>query len=141
MLSNYKLVNIENGPITTIGTGLYVFRIPKASYLDIRNSLNQINVIASIHIPSSYYDKIAKDLSKYNKEFYDSYKLDGTIVNVSYRGPEYSELEMNIIKKSVEILPDDTLDHKIEMITNKWDLYQLANNWRGLEMVVKISIF
>lgn len=117
------------------------FRIPKASYLDIRNSLNQINVIASIHIPSSHYDKIAKDLSKYNKEFYDSYKLDGTIVNVSYRGPEYSELEMNIIKKSVEILPEDTLEHNIEMITNRWDLYQLANNRGGLEMVVKISIF
>ena len=27
------------------------------------------------------------------------------------------------------------------MITNRWDLYQLANNGRGLEMVVKISIF
>ena len=127
--------------ITTVGTGLYVFRIPKASYLDIRNPLNRINVIASIYIPSSHYDKITKELSKYNKEFHDSYKLGGTIVNVSYRGPKYSELEKNITKKPVEILPEDTLEDNIEMITNNIGLYQLTNNRRGLDMIIKIDIF
>ena len=124
-----------------VGIGLYILYIPRASYLNIRNPPNQSNVIASIYIPPSYYDKIAKDLSKYNEEFCNSYKLNGTIVNVSYRGPKYNELEKSITKKPVEILPDHNLDGKIEMITNKWNLYQLANNGRGLEMVVKISIF
>jgi hypothetical protein len=134
MLSSYKF-------ITTVGTGLYVFRIPKASYLDIINPLNQINVIASIYIPSFYYNKITKDLSKYNKKFHDSYKLDGTIVNVSYKGPKYSELEKNITKKPVEILPEDTLEDNIEMITNHMGLYRLANNRKGLDMIIKVGIF
>jgi hypothetical protein len=134
MWSNYK-------SIITVSTGLYVFRIPKASYLDIRNPPNQINVIASIYIPSSHYDKITRDLLKYNKEFCNSYKLDGTIVNVSYRGPKYSELEKGIIKRPVEILPEDTLEHNIEMITNHIGLYQLTNNRGGLDMIIKIDIF
>ncbi len=134
MWSSYKY-------ITTVGTGLYVFRISRASYLDIKNPLNQINVIASIYIPSSYYDEITKDLSKYNKEFHDSYKLDGTIVTVSYRGPRYSELEKNIIKKPVEILPEDTLDDNVEIVTNRMDLCQLTNRRGGLDMIIKISIF
>ncbi len=134
MWSSYKY-------ITTVGIGLYVFRIPRASYLDIRNPPNQINVIASIYIPSSYYDKITKDLSKYNKKLHDSCKLNGTIVTVSYRGPKYSELEKNIIKKSVEILPEDTLENNVEMITNRMDLYQLTSNRSGLDMIIKISMF
>ncbi|MFZ8855757.1 MAG: hypothetical protein ACO2OX_00955, partial [Candidatus Nanopusillus sp.] len=107
----------------------------------IRNPPNQINVIASIYIPSSHYDKITRDLLKYNKEFCNSYKLDGTIVNVSYRGPKYSELEKGIIKRPVEILPEDTLEHNIEMITNHIGLYQLTNNRGGLDMIIKIDIF
>ena len=134
MWSNYK-------SIITVSTGLYVLHIPKASYLDIRNPPNQINVIASIYIPSSHYDKITRDLLKYNKEFCNSYKLDGTIVNVSYRGPKYSELEKGIIKRPVEILPEDTLEHNIEMITNHIGLYQLTNNRGGLDMIIKIDIF
>jgi len=134
MWSNYK-------SIITVSTGLYVLRIPKASYLNIRNPPNQINVIASIYIPSSHYDKITRDLLKYNKEFCNSYKLDGTIVNVSYRGPKYSELERNIIKKPVEILPEDTLEDNIEMVTNRIDLCQLTNSRRGLDMIIKIDIF
>ena len=134
MWSNYK-------SIITVSTGLYVLRIPKASYLNIRNPPNQINVIASIYIPSSHYDKIIRDLLKYNKEFCNSYKLDGTIVNVSYRGPKYSELEKGIIKRPVEILPEDTLEHNIEMITNHIGLYQLTNNRGGLDMIIKIDIF
>ncbi|MFZ8800696.1 MAG: hypothetical protein ACO2ON_00750 [Candidatus Nanopusillus sp.] len=127
--------------ITTVSTGLYVFRIPRASYLDIRNPLNQINVIASIYIPSSYYDKITKELSGYNKELHDSYKLYGIIVDVSYREPRYSELEKNINKKPVEILSEDTLEDNIEMITNHKGLYQLTNNKGGLDMIIKINIF
>jgi len=141
MLSNYKLVNIENGPVITIGTGLYVFNIAGAAYLDIKNPENPVKVIGSMYVPENSYKKIIDDLSKYNKKISDSYILKGIIVDVSYRGPRDSKLEKYIKRKPVEISPDHNLDGKIEMITNKWDLYQLANNWRGLEMVVKISIF
>jgi hypothetical protein len=50
-------------------------------------------------------------------------------------------LKEHIKRKLVEILPEDTLEHNIEMVTNRWDLYQLTNNRGGLEIVVKISIF
>jgi len=52
-----------------------------------------------------------------------------------------SKLEEYIKGEPVEILPDNSLDDKIVMITNKWYLYQLAKNRRGLEMTAKISIF
>ena len=67
--------------------------------------------------------------------------LNGIIVDISYESLLDSKLGKYIKEKPVEILPDNNLDGKIEMITNRWDLYQLANNGRGLEMVVKISIF
>jgi len=38
-------------------------------------------------------------------------------------------------------LPDNNLDGKIEMITNDWNVYQLANNEKDLKIIVKISIF
>ena len=68
-------------------------------------------------------------------------KLKGIIFDVSYIGPQNSKLEKYIKRQPVEILPDHDLDNKIEMITNEWNLYQLANKERGLEMIVKISIF
>jgi len=141
MLGNYKLANIENGPITTIGTGLYVFNIAGAAYLDIKNPENPINVIGSICVPENSYEKIIYSLSKYNGELFNSDRLYGSIIDISYRGHQDSQLKEHIEGKLVEILPDHDLDGKIEMITNKWDLYQLANNWKGLKMVVKISIF
>ena len=142
MLSNYKkLFNIENGPVITIGTGLYVFNIAGAAYLDIKNPENPVKVIGSMYVPENSYKKIIDDLSKYNRELFNSDGLYGSIIDISYRGHQDSQLKEPIKGKLVEILPYNSLDGKIEMITNKWNLYQLANNWRGLEMVVKISIF
>jgi len=141
MLGNYKLVNIENGPITVVGADLYVFNISEASYLNIENPKNPINVIGSMYVPENSYEKIIDSLSKYNKKISDSYILKGIIVDVSYGGLQDNKLENYIKRKPVEILPDHNLDGKIEMITNEWNLYQLANNRRGLEIVVKISIF
>jgi hypothetical protein len=141
MLGNYKLVNIENRPITVVGADLYIFNISRASYLNIENPENPVKVIGSMYVPENSYEKIIDNLSKYNKKISDSYILKGIIVDVSYRGHQDSKLEKYIKRKPVEILPDPNLDDKIEMITNKWNLYQLANNGRGLEMIVKISIF
>jgi len=141
MLGDYKLVNTENGPITIVGADLYVFNISRASYLNIENPKNPINVIGSIYVPEDSYEKIIDNLSKYNKKISDLYILKGIIVDISYRRLRDSELEKYIKRKPVEILPDHNLDSNIEMITNRRDLYQLANSGRGLKMVVKISIF
>jgi hypothetical protein len=141
MLGNYKLVNIKNGPITAVSADLYVFNISRASYLNIKNPENPINVIGSMYVPEDSFKEITDNLSKYNKELSDSYILKGTIVDISYREPLDRKSENYIKGQPVEILPDHNLDDKIEMITNKWNLYQLANNRGGLEIVVKISIF
>jgi len=141
MLGNYKLVNIENGPITVVSADLYIFNISRTSYLNIENPENPVEVIGSMYVPENSYEKIIDNLSKYNKKISDSYVLNGIIVEVSYRVPQDSKLEKYIKRKPVEILPDHKLDGKIEMVTNKWNLYQLANNEGGLEMAVKISIF
>jgi len=141
MPGNYKMIDIKDGPITTISEGMYILYISRASYLDIRNPENPIKVIGSLCIPQDYYDKIIEDLAKYNKEIYNSYKLDGTIVSISYRGPEYSQLERTINREKIEILSDDNLKDKIEIITNNVGLYQLINNKGDVKIAVKISIF
>jgi len=141
MLGNYKLDNIKNGPITVVSADIYIFNISRASYLNIENPENPIEVIGSMYVPDNSYKKIIYNLSEYNKKISDSYILNGIIVDISYRGPQDSKLEKYIKRKPVEILPYHNLDGKIEIITNKWDLYQLANNGGGLEMAVKISIF
>ena len=135
------MLEIENGPITVVSADLYVFNISRASYLNIKNPENPVKVIGSMYVPENSYEKIIDNLSKYNKKISDSYILKGIIVDVFYRGPLDSKLGKYIKRKPVEILPDHNLYDKIEMVTNKWDLYQLANNGRGLEIVVKISIF
>ncbi len=141
MLDSYKLVNIENGPITVVSADLYIFNISRASYLNIKNLENLVEVIGSIYVPENSYEKIMDNLSKYNKKISDSYRLKGFIVDISYKRLQDSKLEKYIKRKPVEILPDYNLDDKIEMITNKWYLYKLANNGRGLEMIIKIPIF
>ena len=108
MLGNYKLVNIENGPITTIGTGLYVFNIAGAAYLDIKDPENPINVIGSMYVPENSYKKIIDDLSKYNRELFNSDGLYGSVIDISYRGPQDSKLGKYIKRKPVEILSDLT---------------------------------
>ena len=141
MLDNYKLVNIENGPITTIGTGLYVFNISRASYLNIENPENPINVIGSLYVPENSYEEIIDNLSKYNKGISDSYILKGIVVDFSSRGLQDNKLENYIKRKPVEILPDHKLDNKIEIITNKWNLYQLINYRGPIEIIIKVPIF
>jgi hypothetical protein len=141
MLGKYKLFNIENGPITMVSRDLYIFNISKASYMNIENLENPFEVIGSIYIPENSYKKIINNLSNYDKKISNSYRLKGIIFDVSYIGPQDSKLEKYIKGEPVEILPDHNLENKIEMITNEWNLYQLANKERGLEMIVKISIF
>ncbi len=141
MLDSYKLVNIENGPITVVSADLYIFNISRASYLNIKNLENPVEVIGSIYVPENSYEKIMDNLSKYDKKISDSYRLKGFIVDISYKRLQDSKLEKYIKRKPVEILPDYNLDGRIEMITNEWDLYKLANNRRGLEMIIKIPIF
>ena len=140
MPGNYKMIDIKDGPITTIGEGMYILYISRASYLDIRNPENPIKVIGSLCIPQNYYDKIIKDLAKYNKEIYNSYKLEGTIVGISYRGSGYSQLERTINREKIEILSDGNLKD-VEIITNNVGLYQLINNKGDVKIAVKISIF
>jgi len=141
MLDSYKLSTIEKGPITAISSDLYIVNIPGALYLNIKNPKSPFEVIGSIYVPKESYKEIIDNLSKYNKRLSYSYGVKGTIKSISYIGPQDSELEKYIKGKPVEILPDNTLDDKIEMITNDWNLYQLANNGEGLEMIVKIPIF
>ncbi|EOD42443.1 Uncharacterized protein Nst1_478 [Candidatus Nanobsidianus stetteri] len=141
MLGNYKLFNIEDGPITAISADLYILKISGASYINIENLENPFKVIGSIYVPKYSYKKIINNLSNYNKKIFDSYRLEGTIFDISYIGPQYSKLEKYIKGKPVEILQDHDLDDKIEMITNDWNLYQLANIGKGVKMAVKISIF
>jgi hypothetical protein len=141
MLGNYKLVNIENGPITTIGTGLYVFNIAGAAYLDIKNPENPINVIGSMYVPENSYKKIIDDLSKYNRELYNSDGLYGSVIDISYRGHQDSQLKEHIKGKLVEILSEYNLDNKIEMITNNGILHRLINYKKYVRITVKISIF
>jgi len=139
----YGIFDAKDEPITTISTGIYIINIYGASYFDIKNPKNPINVIATIIIPEYNYKKITEDLAKYNKKLSNSYKskLDGIIFKIFYGGSQQSRLEKSINNKPVEISPDPNLKSNVEIITNNIDLYQLANNGRGLEMVVKISIF
>jgi hypothetical protein len=141
MWGKYKLFNIENRSITVVSRDLYIFNISKASYINIENSENLFEVIGSIYIPENSYKKIINNLSNHDKKIFYSYGLKGIIFDISYIGPQDNKLEKYIKRQPVEILPDNNLDGKIEMITNEWNLYQLANNRRGLEIIVKISIF
>ena len=141
MLYRYKLSTIKNGPITTISSDLYAVKILGALHLNIENPESPFEVIGSIYVPRESYKEIIDNLSKYNKRLSYSYGVKGTIVDISYGRYQDNKLEENIKGKPVEILPDNTLDNKIEMITNDWNLYQLANNGEGLEMIVKIPIF
>jgi hypothetical protein len=143
MLGNYKLFNIINGPITVVSRDLYIFNISGASYINIENQENLFEVIGSIYVPENSYKKIINNLSNYDKKISNSYKLKGIIFEVSYIEHRDSKLEKYIKGETVEILPDRNLDldGKIEMITNEWNLYQLANKERNLEMIVKIPIF
>ncbi|MFP3132416.1 MAG: hypothetical protein RXQ77_03710 [Candidatus Nanopusillus sp.] len=59
----------------------------------------------------------------------------------SHRGPQYNQLERKINRKLVEILLDDSLISKVEMIINNKALYQLINNKGDIEIAVKINIF
>ncbi len=143
ILYRYKLSTIENGPITAISSDLYIVNIPRASYLNVENLENSVEVIGSIYVPEKSYKEIIDNLSKYNKRLSYSYGVKGSIVDISYGRYQDNKLEENIKGKPVEILPDRDLDldNKIEMITNNWNLYQLANNGKGLDMIVKIPIF
>ena len=141
MLDNYRIIDTKDKPITTISTGIYIFHISEASYFNIKNPENSIKVIASIYIPQNSYEKIIEDLAKYNKEISDLYKLDGIIIGISHGGPQYNQLERKINRKSVEILSDDSLISKVEIITNNKALYQLMNNKGDIEIAVKINIF
>jgi len=141
MLYRYKLSTIKNGPITTISSDLYVVKILGALRINIENPESPFEVIGSIYVPKESYKEIIDNLSKYNKRLSYSYGVKGTIVDISYGRYQDNKLEENIKGKPVEILPDNTLDDKIEMITNDWYLYQLANNGEGLAMIVKIPIF
>jgi hypothetical protein len=141
MLDIYRIIDTKDKLITTISTGIYIFHISEASYFNIKNPENSIEIIAGIYIPQNSYEKIIEDLSKYNKKISDSYKLDGIIIGISHRGPQYNQLERKINRKQVEILPDDSLISKVEMITNNNALYQLINNKGDIEIAVEIDIF
>ena len=67
MPGNYKVVNIENEPITVISADLYIFNISRASYLNIENLENPFKVIVSMYVPKNSYKKIIDNLSKYKK--------------------------------------------------------------------------
>jgi len=90
-----------------------------------------------VYIPQNHYEKIIEDLAKYNKYISYSYKLDGIIIGISNIGPQYNQLERKINRKPVEILSDDRLISKVEMITNNNALYQLINNKGDIEIAVK----
>jgi hypothetical protein len=141
MLDLYRIIDTKDKPITTISTGIYIFHISEASYLNIKKQENSIEVIASIYIPQNSYEKIIEDISKYNKYISYLYKLNGIIIRISHEGPQYNQLERKINRKPVEILPDDSLISKVEMITNNKALYQLINNKGDIEIAVKIDIF
>jgi hypothetical protein len=141
MLDNYRIIDTKDELITTISTGIYIFHISEASYFNIKNPENSIKVIASIYVPQNHYEEIIEDLAKYNKKISDSYKLDGIIIGISNRGSQYNQLERKINRKPVEILSDDSLISKVEMITNNKALYQLINNKGDIEIAVKINIF
>ena len=141
MLDNYRIIDTKDKPITTISTGIYIFHISEASYFNIKNPENSIKVIASIYIPQNSYEKIIEDLEKYNKRISDSYKLDGIIIGIYHGGSQYNQLERKINRKPVEILSDESLISKVEMITNNKALYQLINNKGDIEIAVEINIF
>jgi hypothetical protein len=143
MFSNYRTIDTKDEPITTISTGIYLINIYRASYLDIKNPKNPINVIATIIMPEYHYEKITEDLAKYNKELSNPYrpKLDGIIVRVFYRGSQQSQLEKSMNRKPVEISPDHNLKSKIEIITNNMNLYQLINYRGPVGMIIKVPIF
>jgi len=141
MLDNYRIIDIRDGPITVVSADLYVFNISRASYLNIENPENPIKVIGSMYVPENSYKEIIDNLLKYNKEISHSYILKGIIVDVSSRGPQDNKLENYIKRKPVEILPDYKLDDKIEIITNKRDLYQLINYRGPVGIIIKVPIF
>jgi hypothetical protein len=142
MFSNYRIIDTKDEPITTISTGIYLINTHKASYLDIKNPKNPINVIATITIPEYNYERITGDIAEYEKlsNLYRS-KLDGIIFKIFYRGPQQSQLEKNINKKPVEILPDPNLKNKVEIVTNNINLYQLINYRGPVGILIKIPIF
>jgi hypothetical protein len=138
----YRLFDAKDEPITTISTGIYLINTYRASYLDIKNPKNPINVIATITIPEYNYERITGDIAKYEKlsNLYRS-KLDGIIFKIFYRGPQQSQLEKNINKKPVEILPDPNLENKVEIVTKDIDLYKLINYRGPVGILIKIPIF
>ena len=137
----YRLFDTKDEPITTISTGIYIINTYRASYLDIKNPKNPINVIASIPLPQKYYEEIIKGLAKYNEKLINSYKLDGTIIGISYKGSRYSQLEKSINKKPVEILPDPNLKNKVEIVTKDIDLYKLINYRGPVGIIIKVPVF
>jgi len=86
MVGNYKLVNIENEPITVVSADLYIFNISRASYINIENPENPVEVIGSMYVPENSYEKIIDNLSKYNRELFNSDGLYGSVIDISYRG-------------------------------------------------------
>jgi len=138
----YRTFDTKDEPITTISTGIYLINTYRASYLDIKNPKNPINVIATIIIPEYHYERITRDIAEYEElsNLYRS-KLDGIIFKIFYRGPQQSQLEKNINKKPVEILPDPNLKNKVEIVTNNIDLYQLINYRGPVGIIIKVPIF
>ena len=139
----YGIFDAKDEPITTISTGIYIINIYGASYFDIKNPKNPINVIATIIIPEYNYKKITEDLAKYNKKLFNSYKskLEGTIFKIFYGGSQQSQLEKSINNKPVEILSDPNLKSNVEIITNNIDLYQLINYRGHVGIIIKVPIF
>ena len=69
MWVNYKLFNIENGPVTMVSKDIYIFNISRASYINIENLENPFEVIGSIYVPENSYKKIINNLSNYDKKY------------------------------------------------------------------------
>jgi hypothetical protein len=67
MLDIYRIIDTKDKLITTISTGIYIFHISEASYFNIKNPENSIEIIAGIYLPQNSYEKIIEDLTKYNK--------------------------------------------------------------------------
>jgi len=142
MLDKYRIFDIRDEPITAVGTGLYIFHIFRASYLDIKNPQNPINVTGTIFIDEDFYRKIIGDLSKYNRKISDKLdRLDGIVIEISCKNPGCSQLKRNIKGKLIEILPDYNLKNKAEIITNNLNLYQLINYFGNNEIAVEIPLF
>jgi len=142
MLDRYRIINIRDGPITVVGTGLYIFHIFRASYLDIKNPQNSINVTGTIFIDEDSYKKIIGDLSKYNRKISDKLDgLDGIVIEISCKESGCSQLKRNIKGKLIEISPDYSLENRAEIVTNNSSLYELINYFGNTEIAVEIPLF